>query len=158
MMSSISSTRGAPCMQVGCSACAILSSVASVRFWPSLPQREIGRICLREQQVEKPPPRAGRAFDQLQVLGAKDHRAQHAEIIGQLAHGPAIEVEAAFSAGPIHLRLVLPLADYFAADEIALLRVPNHLRAADAAKRAQRGDEINGLEDVGLALCVVAQQ
>jgi hypothetical protein len=36
--------------------------------------------------------------------------------------------------------------------------VPDHLRPADAAKRAQRGHEINRFEDVGLALRVVAEQ
>jgi hypothetical protein len=45
-----------------------------------------------------------------------------------------------------------------AADEIALLPVPDHLRAADAAERAQRGHEINRFEDVRLALRVVAEQ
>ena len=34
----------------------------------------------------------------------------------------------------------------------------DHLRAADAAERAQRGHQINRFEDVGLALRVVAQK
>ena len=50
------------------------------------------------------------------------------------------------------------LADDVAADEITFCAVPDHLRAADAAKGAQRGHEINGFEDVGLALRVVAEQ
>src|SRR5688572_30873853 len=45
----------------------------------------------------------------------------------------------------------------FAAGEIAFLPVTNHLRAAHAAKRAQRGHEINRFENVGFALGVVAQ-
>ena len=44
-----------------------------------------------------------------------------------------------------------------AADEIALLPVPDHLRAADAAEGAQRGHEINRFQNVRLALGVVAQ-
>ena len=36
--------------------------------------------------------------------------------------------------------------------------MPDHLRAADAAERAQRGHEINRFEDVRLALRVVAEQ
>ena len=45
-----------------------------------------------------------------------------------------------------------------AANKIALLPVPDHLRAADAAKGAQRGHEVNGFENVGLALRIVAEQ
>ena len=36
--------------------------------------------------------------------------------------------------------------------------MPDHLRAADAAERPQRGHEINRFEDVRLALRVVAEQ
>ena len=50
------------------------------------------------------------------------------------------------------------LADDVAADEITLRAVPDHLRAADAAKRAQRGHEINRFENVRLALRIVAEQ
>ena len=53
---------------------------------------------------------------------------------------------------------MLALADHLAADEVALLPVPDHLRAAHAAKGAQGGDEVDGFEDIGLALGVVAQQ
>ena len=53
---------------------------------------------------------------------------------------------------------MLPLPDHFAADEVALLPVPDHLRAAHAAKRAQGGNEIDGFENIGLPLGVVAQQ
>ena len=49
-------------------------------------------------------------------------------------------------------------AHHRTADEIALLPVPDHLRAADAAERAQRGHEINRFKDVRLALRVVAEQ
>jgi len=45
-----------------------------------------------------------------------------------------------------------------AADKVTGAPVANHLGAADAAKGAQRGHEINGLENVGLALSVVSQE
>ncbi len=45
-----------------------------------------------------------------------------------------------------------------AADKIAFCAVPDHLRAAHAAKRTQRGHEINRFEDVRLALRIVAEQ
>src|ERR1700679_1980411 len=45
-----------------------------------------------------------------------------------------------------------------AADKITFRAVPDHLRAADAAKRPQRGHEVNRLKDVRLALRVVAEQ
>jgi len=53
---------------------------------------------------------------------------------------------------------MLALADHPPADEVALLAVPDHLRPAHAAKRPQRGHEVNGFENVGLALGVVAEQ
>ena len=49
-------------------------------------------------------------------------------------------------------------ADDLGSDEIALLPVPDHLRAAHAAKRPEGREQVNGLEDVRLALRVVAQQ
>ena len=45
-----------------------------------------------------------------------------------------------------------------AADEIALVAVPDHLCAAHAAEGPKRGHEVNGLQDIGLALRVVPQQ
>ncbi len=53
---------------------------------------------------------------------------------------------------------MLALADDRAAGEVALLPVPDHLRATDATERPQRGHEINRFEDVRLALRVVAEQ
>jgi hypothetical protein len=52
---------------------------------------------------------------------------------------------------------MVALADNLAADEIALLAVPDHLRAADAAEGTQRGHEVNRLKNVRLALRVVAK-
>ena len=49
-------------------------------------------------------------------------------------------------------------ADDFAAHKIAFVPVPDHLRAAHAAKGTERGHEIDRFEDVGLALRVVAQK
>src|SRR5207302_9644112 len=50
------------------------------------------------------------------------------------------------------------LADDVGADEVTRLSVPDHLCAADAAKRAQRREQIDRFENVGLALRVVAEQ
>src|SRR5580704_5660648 len=49
-------------------------------------------------------------------------------------------------------------SDDLAAGEIAALAVPDHLRAAHAAERAQRGHEIDRFEDVRLALGIIAEQ
>ena len=48
--------------------------------------------------------------------------------------------------------------DDFGADEVAFLAVADHLRAADAAEGAQRGEQVDGFEDVGFALRVVAEE
>ena len=113
---------------------------------------------LRQQQVEKPPPPPGRAFDQLQIFRAKDHDPQHAEVIGQFADGSCVEAQFPLRRGPIHFDFVPALADDAGADEVTRLSVPDHLCATDAAKRAQRREEIDCLENVGLALRVEAEQ
>ena len=57
----------------------------------TLKQRQVAGMRLRQQQVQETAPGARRAFDQLQILRAKNHRAQHAEVIGQLAHRLAVQ-------------------------------------------------------------------
>src|ERR1044071_1406584 len=98
---------------------------------------------LRQQEVYKSAARATRAFDQQQIFGAKYNRPQDAKIIGQLSNWPRIEAQGAFSRRPVHFGLVLPLADDLAADEISLLSMAHHLRAADAAEGAQGRNEVN---------------
>jgi uncharacterized protein YwbE len=61
------------------------------RLGVTLEQRQIGRVRLREQQIQETPPHPGRALDQLQVLRAKHHHSQYAEVIGQLPDGPVVE-------------------------------------------------------------------
>jgi hypothetical protein len=148
------------------SSCEKLSSAASFEqrvagangAHVTLEQRQIIGLRLREQQIEKPPTRARRALDQLQIFRAKDHRPQHAEVIREFFHRLAIQREFAFAHRPEHFDFVFALADDFSADKIAALFVPDHLRATDAAERAQGGHEINRFEDVRLALRVVAEQ
>ena len=53
---------------------------------------------------------------------------------------------------------MVALPHHVAANEITFRAVPNHLRAADTAKRTQCGHEINRFEDVRLALRVIAEQ
>jgi hypothetical protein len=50
------------------------------------------------------------------------------------------------------------LAKRKSAGEEGALLVPDDLRVADAPERAQRGQQINGLEQVGFALRVAAEQ
>ena len=66
----------------------------------TLEQRQITRLRLREQQIQKPPPRARRAFDELQIFRAKNHRAQRAKIIRQLFHRLAVQRQFAFARRP----------------------------------------------------------
>ena len=53
---------------------------------------------------------------------------------------------------------MVALPHHVTTDKIAFCAVPDHLRAADAAKGTQRGHEINRFEDIRLALRVVAEQ
>ena len=193
----------------------------------TLEQRQVGRLGLGEQQIEEPPAGARGALDQLQILGAKHHGSQHAEIIAQAFDRLAVQRQFAFARRPVNfdfpfavagqncrlpaygradlpvgldarqrvptgflsarriglsgrgicdlrnLGLLAPALSALgggegdgrncpaynrAADKISLLSVPDHLRAADTAERAQRGHEIHRFEDVRLALRVVAEQ
>ncbi len=45
-----------------------------------------------------------------------------------------------------------------APDKVMFLTVPDHLGAAHAAERAQGGQKVDGFQDVGFALGVVAEQ
>ena len=124
----------------------------------TLEQRQIARLRLSQQQVNKPPPRPRRALDQLQILRAKNHRPQRAEIIRQFLHRLAVECEFPFTQRPIHFDFAFTLPDDFSADKISFRAVPDHLRAADAAKGPQRGQQINRFQNVCFALRVVAEQ
>ena len=111
-----------------------------------------------QQQVEEPPTHPGGSFDELQVFCAKNHRAQHTQVVGQLSNSAAVQAQLPLGRRPIHFDLVLALADDLGADEIAFLSVSHHLRAAYAAKRAERREQINRFENVRLALSVMAEQ
>src|SRR6185295_10255674 len=108
----------------------------------TLEQWQVAGLRLRKEQIQKAPARAARAFDELQIFRAKNHRAQRAEVVTEFFNRPAIEGKIPFSRGPIHFDFTLGLADDFSTSEITLLAVANHLRAANAAERTQRGHEV----------------
>ena len=102
--------------------------------------------------------RARGAFDELQIFSAKNYGAQRAEIIGKAAHGLVVERKFPLSRGPIHFDFVRGDALDRGSDKVAFRAVPNQLRTAYAAEGAQRGKEVDGFQDVGLALGIVPQQ
>ena len=62
---------------------------------------------LGQQQIDESGGGPGtRAFDELQVFGAKNHDAQDAKVIGEFADGLLVEAEFAFGCGPINFDLV----------------------------------------------------
>ena len=124
----------------------------------ALEEGQVAGLGLGEEEVEKAAAGAGGAFDELEVFGAKDDGAQGAEIFHEAFYGLAVEGEVPFAAGPVHFDFAFALADDFAADKVAFGAVPDHLGAADAAKGAEGGHEVDGFEDVGLALGVVAEE
>ena len=124
----------------------------------ALEQRQIGGVRLRQQQIQEPPSHPRRAFDELHVLGAKHHHPHGTQVVTQLAHHLIVEAQFSLAGGPIHFDVAHGLADDACADEITLLLVPDHLGAADAAKGPQGGEQVDGLEDVRLALGIFTQQ
>ena len=112
----------------------------------------------REQEVEKAAAGAGGAFHELQVLGAEDDGTQGAQVIRQASHGLAIQGEFALGQGPIHFDFVRGDALDRGSDKVAFRAVPNQLRTAYAAEGAERGEQVDGFQDVGLALCIIPQQ
>jgi hypothetical protein len=94
----------------------------------------------------------------VQVLGAEDHRAQHAQVVRQPTHRLPAQRQLLLPRRPVHLDVLGALGDDGAADEVAGLAVADELGAAHAAEGAQGGQEVDGLKDVRLALRVVPQQ
>ena len=94
----------------------------------------------------------------MQVFGAENHRAQRPQVIAQQAHRLAVQAEFALQRGPVDFNLVRGAGQHPGPHEVALLAVPDHLRAADAAKGAEGGQEIDRFQDVCLALGVIPQE
>ena len=111
-----------------------------------------------QQQFQEPPSHPRRAFDELHVLGAKHHHPHGSQVIGQRANDLIVQAQFSLAGGPVHFDVAHALGEDARADEIALLPVSDHLGAADAAKGPQGGQEVDGLEDVRLALGIFAQQ
>jgi len=124
----------------------------------ALEQGKVAGIGLGEQKVEKAAARTAGALDEFEVLGAEDDGAERAQVAAEFFDGLGIEREVTFAGGPVHFDVVLAGADDAAAAEVAFLAVPDHLGAADAAEGAESGEKVDGLEDVGLALGVVAEE
>src|SRR5262249_31795007 len=116
------------------------------------------RMALSEQQIQVTAPAAGWTFHQLNVIRTKDYRAENPEKFRKLANGAGINTQIAFFRGPVELYLVILSMMRFAADEKTALPMPNHLPAAHSAKGPERGEQVNGFEDVRFALSVVPQQ
>jgi hypothetical protein len=124
----------------------------------TLEQGQVGGVGLGQKQVEKPASAWGGPFDELQVLGAEYHCAEDAPEIAQASHGLLVEGQAAFGCGPIDPNVMLDVGDHGGIDEVSTLTFPHEVRTAHASEGAESGDKINGLEQVGLALCVVSKQ
>src|SRR2546423_2270848 len=134
------------------------SVAGAQRACVALEQRQVRRRGLREKQVHESPPPAGRPFDQIKILGAENYRSQPAQIIAKFANRLPVETQVSITQGPVHFYLMLPLPHYLAAHEISAIAMAHHLRSAHAAKRTERGHEVNGFQDVGLALGVIPQE
>ena len=101
---------------------------------------------LGEEEIEEAPPAASGAFDELEILGGKGDSAEGAEVIGELADGLLVERKAAFVFAPIKFDGVRAGGDDASAHEPAGLAMAHHRGAAHAAKAAEGGEQMNGLE------------
>ena len=113
---------------------------------------------LGQEKIQEPAPDAGGAFDELEILRAEHDDAQHPQIIGELPHRPAIEADLSPFRRPIQFQEMIFASNNAGFGKIALLTVPGQLAAAGAAEGSQRGEEIEGFEEVGLALGVLSEQ
>lgn len=124
----------------------------------ALQEGQITGVGLGEEQVDEAAPDSRRALDELQILGAEDDDPQSSEEVGEFSDGLGIQGQFAFFAGPVHLDFAFTLSDDAAADEVAGFVMSDHLGAADAAEGTEGGEEIDRLQNVGLALRIVSEQ
>ena len=127
-------------------------------FRVALEKREIGGLGLGEDEIDETAASAGGAFDEEDVVGTENDGAEDADEIGEFADGLGIDGELALALGPVDFDFVAGLGKDFGADEVAGLVVADHLGAADAAEGTEGGEEVNGFEDIGFALGVVAEE
>ena len=124
----------------------------------ALQQGKVNGVGLGPEQGHEAAAQWRCSFDQLEVLGAKDDGAQGPQIIAQAPDGLGVEGQFALAGGPVDFDIVSGAGEDGGADEVSLLAVANHLGAADAAKGAESGDEIDGFQDVGLDMSIVAEE
>ncbi len=124
----------------------------------TLKQRQVPRMSLRQQKIQKTPSAPGGSFHQLEIFRAENHSPQCSKKISQPSNRSAVQAQAPFPRRPIHFDLVFPLPNHLSAHEVPLLGVANHLRAANSAKRSKRRHKVDGFQNVRLALGIVAQQ
>jgi hypothetical protein len=127
-------------------------------FGVALEQWKVGGLGLGEDEVDEAATTAGGAFDELGVFAAKNDGAKCANVVGEFADRLAVERKLALAGGPVDFDFVAGLGNDFGADEVAGLVVANHLRAPNAAKGAEGGEEVDGFEDIGFALGIVAKE
>ena len=130
----------------------------SHRAHVALQQRQVTGLRLGKQEVNESAPNASGALHQLQVLRAENHRAKCAQIVSKFFDRLLIKLQSPFSTRPRHPDVVGARAHHAAAYKVATLSMPHQLRTAHAAERAQGTHQVDCLQQVCLALCIVAQQ
>jgi len=113
-----------------------------------------------EQVVEEPAALGGVALHQREVLGREQHRAQKAEHLARARHRRPVDPRAVGTAGvdlDLDDRLAVLACDAGAHDR-ALGSDPHQRRVGGHAVAAEGGDVPHGLDEVGLALAVLADE
>jgi hypothetical protein len=109
--------------------------------------------------VEEPPPVGRWSTHDRQILGREQHHVERAEVPGHRPHWLVVD-QRGLALGLDHDAVAaLELVPGDARAQLGPLRaVPDDLGEAVGAKRPQRGQHVHRLEEVRLALAVVARE
>ena len=144
------------------------------RFWRTLAQQlvaraeraqviagvgQVGRVPVLDGPVEQPPPPLGPSLHERQVVRREADHCQAAEQLVGIAHRFAVHSRRSTAVRHRHLDLAHSSWQLEPPRDRGLLPSETHqLGEPLRAKRAQRAEQVAGLEEVGLPLPVRAEQ
>lgn len=120
---------------------------------------EVGGVRAADRGIEPAPTVGGRASDQAQVVGAEDDRGEASQMVGDGGHGIAVDERLARTLRQAQFdRRAFGARAHVEAEARLGAAHADERRNLRGAEGAESGDEGGGLQEVGLALAVLAQQ